>query len=323
MFEIRSRASTVGREVLGGLTTFMAMSYILFVQPAVLSKAGMDPGGVFMATCIASAAACILMGLLANYPIALAPGMGENFFFVFTLCGVGAAAAAFKLTWQEALALTAVVGVLFLALSVVGFRSMIVNAIPDALKSGIAAGIGLFIALIGFEWGNLICHDPVTCVKIAPMAGNYVALLTLLGLGITLALAAFHVRGAVLIGILAGTALTWGAGALSIRPELGLTVEPAEHGVEVAAVRPNSAAELGGGIQPGDRIVAYNWAEIHSQKDYAAAVASAEGMDEVDVEVVRRGERLGVSMPLVLRTIELTGVVGKPRGLGATAGGMF
>ena len=92
MFQIRQRGSTVGREVLGGVTTFMAMSYILFVQPAVLSIAGMDDQAVFLATCISSAAACILMGLLSNYPIALAPGTGENFFFVFTLCGVGAAA---------------------------------------------------------------------------------------------------------------------------------------------------------------------------------------------------------------------------------------
>ena len=214
MFEIRQRGSTVGREVLGGVTTFMAMSYILFVQPAVLSKAGMDAGGVFMATCLSGAAACVLMGLLANYPIALAPGMGENFFFVFTLCGVGTAAGAFKLSWPEALALTAATGVLFLLLSTVGFRSRVLNAIPDALKSGIAAGIGLFIALIGFEWGNLVTHDAVTCVKLASMKGNYVAGLTLLGLAVTLALLAFRVRGAILIGILVATAATWGAGRI-------------------------------------------------------------------------------------------------------------
>ena len=185
MFQIRQRGSTVGREVLGGVTTFMAMSYIIFVQPALLAKIpGMDAGGIFMATCIASALACLLMGLLANYPIALAPGMGENFFFVFMLCGVGAAAGAFKLTWQEALALTAVAGLLFLLLSMVGFRSRVLNGIPDALKSGIAAGIGLFIALIGFEWGNLIQDHPVTFITLAGMKGNYVAALTLLGLSL-------------------------------------------------------------------------------------------------------------------------------------------
>ena len=227
-FEIEQRGSTVGREVLGGLTIFMSMSYILFVQPVVLAKAGMNSDAVFMATCISSAAACVLMGLLANYPIALAPGMGENFFFVFTLCGVATAAGAFKLTWAEALALTTVTGVLFLLLSVVGFRSMVLNAIPDALKSGIAAGIGLFIALIGFEWGNLVTSDPVTCVKLAGLRGNHVAALTLLGLGVTVLLMAFKVRGAILVGILLTTGATvavasaWGLPG--IRPEGVLAV---------------------------------------------------------------------------------------------------
>jgi len=214
MFQIRSRGSTVGREIVGGLTTFMAMSYILFVQPAVLSKAGMDAGGVFMATCIASAAACVLMGLLANYPIALAPGMGENFFFVFTLCGVGAAAGTFSLTWPEALALTAVAGLVFLMLSTVGLRSRVLNSIPDALKSGIAGGIGLFIALIGFEWGNLVTGHPVTFITAADVSHNHVALLTLLGLGVTVLMMALHIRGAILIGILVTTAATWAAGRI-------------------------------------------------------------------------------------------------------------
>ena len=213
-FQIRQRGSTVAREVVGGLTTFMAMSYILFVQPAVLEKAGMNPDGVFMATCIASAVACIVMGLLANYPIALAPGMGENFFFVFTLCGAGAAAGAFKLSWQEAMALTVAVGVVFVLLARFGVRSMLLNSIPDALKSGIAAGIGLFIALIGFEWGNLIQPNPATFVSLANLSGNYVAALTLLGIAVTLTLMAFGVRGAILLGILATTAATWGVGRI-------------------------------------------------------------------------------------------------------------
>ncbi|MBI5724480.1 MAG: NCS2 family permease [Planctomycetes bacterium] len=205
MFEIRQRGSTAGTEILGGLTTFMAMSYILFVQPALLKKTDMDEGGVFMATCIASAAACFLMAFLANYPVALAPGMGENFFFIFTLCAVGAAPGVFRLTWQEALALTAAAGLIFLLLSKVGVRSYMLNAIPDSLKSGIAAGIGLFIALIGFEWGNIVTSDPNTCLTMAPLGGNYVAVLTVIGLAIILTLSALGVRGAILIGILATT----------------------------------------------------------------------------------------------------------------------
>jgi len=230
MFEIKSRGSSVGREVVGGLTTFMAMSYILFVQPALLSKTGMDAGAVFMATCISAAAACVLMGLLANYPIALAPGMGENFFFV-TLCGVGAAGA-FKLTWPEALALTVVVGLLFLLLATVGFRARVLNAIPDALKSGIAAGIGMFIALIGFEWGNLITSHLVTLVTKPEVSGNVVGALTLAALAVTLVLLAFRVRGAILLGILAGTALTWGAGRLGwIEPITVTGLLGAPHGL--------------------------------------------------------------------------------------------
>ena len=129
MFEIKQRGSTVAREVLGGLTTFGAMSYIIFVQPFYLAKAGMNDPGVMMATCISVAVASVLMGLWANYPIALAPGMGLNAFFVFVLVpalakwqlGVG---------WQMGLALTFIAGLIFLALSFVGFRSAVLNSLP-------------------------------------------------------------------------------------------------------------------------------------------------------------------------------------------------
>lgn len=224
MFDIARRGSTPGREVLGGLTTFMAMSYILFVQPAVLKMAGMDSGGVFMATCIASAAACVLMGLLANLPVALAPGMGQNFFFVFTLCGTAG------MVWQEGMALTVVTGLVFLMLSTVGFRSRVLNAIPDSLKSGIAAGIGLFIALIGLQWGNVVVGSAGTDIALAPMHNNYVAGLTLAGLVIILALDLWNVHGAILLGILATTALTWAVGALWGLPGVkwhGLVAMPA------------------------------------------------------------------------------------------------
>jgi len=211
MFEIAERGSTVRRELLGGATTFMAMSYILFVQPAVLSMAGMDSGGVFMATCISSALACILMGVLANYPIALAPGMGENFFFALTLAPA-MAAWGLGTGWEMALAMTVVVGLVFLALSLVGFRSKVMNAIPDALKSGIAAGIGLFIAVIGFSYGNLAVAFPNGLVTFPGLTGNPIGVLTLIGLAVTMTLMAFRVRGAILLGILGTTVvgLVWG-----------------------------------------------------------------------------------------------------------------
>ena len=211
MFDIVRRGSTVRRELLGGATTFMAMSYILFVQPAVLAMAGMDAGGVFMATCISSALACILMGFLANYPIALAPGMGENFFFALTLVPA-MAKWGFGVPWEMALAMTVVVGLIFLALSLVGFRSRVMNAIPDSLKSGIAAGIGLFIAVIGFNYGNLVVAQPNALVTFPGLRENPVGVLTLIGLALTMALMAFRIRGAILLGILSATVvgLIWG-----------------------------------------------------------------------------------------------------------------
>ena len=207
MFEIRLRGSTVGREVLGGVTTFMAMSYIIFVQVGLLGSkgVGMDDGGVLMAVCISSAAACMLMGLLANYPIALAPGMGENFFFAITLVPL-MAKFGLGVGWEMALALTVVAGVLFLLLSTVGFRARILNAIPDALKSGIAAGIGLFIAVVGFTYGNLVVKGGAL-LEFPGFRGNLIACLTLAGLAITMVLMAFRVRGALLIGILATTVI--------------------------------------------------------------------------------------------------------------------
>ncbi|MDY7010418.1 MAG: NCS2 family permease [Planctomycetota bacterium] len=213
MFGIKDRGSTVGREVLGGVTTFMAMSYILFVQVGLLGSkgVGMDDGGVLMAMCISAGIACILMGIWANYPIALAPGMGENFIFV-GFAGAMAGWSMGYLGWQMALALTALAGVIFLLLSTVGFRSRVLNAIPDSLKSGIAAGIGLFIAVIGFSYGNLVVKNPDGLVMFPGFSGNIEAWLTLIGLGITIALLAFRIRGAILIGILAttGIALLWG-----------------------------------------------------------------------------------------------------------------
>ena len=210
MFEIRQRGSTVAREVLGGLTTFGAMSYIIFVQPFFLVNAGMDAGGVMMATCISVAVASVLMGLWANYPIALAPGMGLNAFFVFVLVpalakwqlGVG---------WQMGLALTLIAGLIFLALSFVGFRSAVLNSLPDALKSGIAAGIGLFIAVIGLADGNLI-RAGGGLVEFAGFQNNPVAILTLVGLGVTMVLMALRVRGAILLGILVTTGVAVATG---------------------------------------------------------------------------------------------------------------
>ncbi len=214
MFHIKERGSTVGREILGGVTTFMAMSYIIFVQIGLLGNVcGMDHGGVMMATCFSAAAASILMGLLANYPIALAPGMGENFFFAFTIVPA-AAAWGFGVPWQVGMAMVCCSGVVFLLLSTVGFRSRLLNSIPDSLKSGIAAGIGLFIVVIGFNYGNLT-RAGGALLETPGLGDNQVAWLTLIGLGVTMLLMAFHVRGAILLGILVTTGVAMAMGQVS------------------------------------------------------------------------------------------------------------
>lgn len=210
-FQLAAQGTTVRREALGGITTFLAMSYIIFVQPGVLSQAGMDFRSVMYATCLAAALATFLMGLLANYPVALAPGMGENFFFVYTLCGV--VPLGFGLTWQQALAAVLVAGIFFILLTLSGIRSKIIDSIPNSLKCGIAAGIGLFITLIGLEYGNLVVSSPATLVRLGDFR-HPVALVSVLGLLVMIVLLAYRVRGAILLGLLTTTVIAAGFGLI-------------------------------------------------------------------------------------------------------------
>lgn len=196
MFDLQARNTTVRTEVIAGASTFMTMSYIIFVQPALLAQCGMDYGAVLVATCLASAVATLLMGFLANYPIALAPAMGHNVFFVFTVCiGMG-------YSWQEALGVNFISGALFIALSLFSFRARLVEAIPRSLKSAIAVGIGLLIALLGLEWSGIIVGNPNTLVTLGDLRAAPV-LLSLFGLLLISTLSALRVRGAILIGIIA------------------------------------------------------------------------------------------------------------------------
>lgn len=205
MFRIRQRGSTIARELIGGASTFMALSYIIFVNPVILSAGGMPGPQVMLATCIGAAVGCVLMAFLANYPIAQAPAMGHNAFFAFTVCGA-AAAGGMGLTWQQGLAAICISGSLFVLLSLVGFRSAILNSIPDALKKSIAAGIGLLIALIGLEYGGIIVRHPATLVTLGPLT-HPVPLCALGGLLVMLVLTAWRVRGAILLGIIATAGL--------------------------------------------------------------------------------------------------------------------
>ena len=159
---------------------------------------------VLTATCLAAAVATLLMGLAANYPVALAPGMGENFFFAYTLCG--AVPLGFGLTWQQALAAVFLAGIFFIAITLTGLRAQIVNSIPNSLKCSIAAGIGLFITFIGLEYGGLVVASPGTLVRMGDLR-QPVVLATVSGLLLIVVLLSFRVRGAILMGILASTAI--------------------------------------------------------------------------------------------------------------------
>jgi AGZA family xanthine/uracil permease-like MFS transporter len=207
-FEIQNSGSTVRREVLGGLTTFATMSYIVFVQPTVLSAAGMPFGSVLVATCLSSAVGCFLMALLAHYPIAQAPGMGENFFVAFTVCSTFAGGMGFS--WQAGLAIVFVSGLIFVALSLFGVREQVLRVLPDCLKNTIGPAIGFFITFVGMQWGGIVRSDPATMVGLGKLTSGP-ALLTILGVFLIAGLMARGVRGGILIGIL----VTCAAGVVS------------------------------------------------------------------------------------------------------------
>ena len=203
-FKIKKMGSTVKREMLAGLITFLSMAYILAVNPGILSAAGMDFGAVFLATAIATGLTTILMGLYANYPIALAPGMGINAFFAFTVTFV------FGKTWQFALAAVLVSGLLFLLIAVTGLRKKVIEAIPLQLRYAVSAGIGGFIAFIGLVNMGVIIGNPATLVGLGDLA-NPVALLGLIGLAITGVLMIKKVPGAMFIGLSSTALLGLGA----------------------------------------------------------------------------------------------------------------
>ena len=197
-FKLQENKTSVGRELQAGLTTFAAMAYILAVNPAILANTGMDRGALVTVTALTAALATGLMALLTNYPIALAPGMGINAFFTFTIV------LAHKVPWTEALGMVFVNGVIFLLLSVTGVREKIIAAIPHSLKLAVTCGIGLFIAFIGLKNGGVIVANPATLVSHGNFAAGPVAL-CLFGVAVTLVLVARRVTGAIVISIVVVT----------------------------------------------------------------------------------------------------------------------
>jgi len=234
-FKLSENGTTVRTEIAAGATTFATLSYIIFVQPAVLAQAGMDFGAVMAATCLASAFATLVMGLYANYPIAVAPAMGHNFFFTFTVVlGMG-------VPWAVALGADFLAGALFVALAAVRFREAVMDAVPACLKSAIPVGIGLLIAFVGMQWGGIVVADPGSLVKL----GDLTAPPTLLALGGFLLIAVLQlrrVRGGILIGILVTTAVGAGLGLLPYR---GIVAAP-------PSLRPTLLQlDVAGALRPG------------------------------------------------------------------------
>jgi len=198
LFKLSENKTTVRTEIVAGITTFLTMAYIIFVNPDILSKAGMPFGAVFTATCVAAAIGCLLMAFLANYPIALAPGMGLNAYFAFVVVGK------MSFSWQVALGCVFLSGILFFIISVLPIREWIVNAIPRSLKMAIAAGIGLFLALIALKNAGIVVADPATMVTHGNLK-SWPVLMATLGFALIVALEHRKVIGGVIIGILVVT----------------------------------------------------------------------------------------------------------------------
>ena len=205
VFKLGENKTTVRTEVVAGLTTFLTMAYIIFVNPAILSAAKMPFGAVFAATCVAAAIGCFLMAFLANYPIALAPGMGLNAYFAFGVVG------GMGHTWQVALGCVFISGILFLIISATPIREWIVNAIPKSLKMAIAAGIGLFLALIALKNAGIVVAHPATLVTHGALT-SWPVIMATRGFALSVALEYRRVMGGVIIGILVITLVSVLAG---------------------------------------------------------------------------------------------------------------
>jgi AGZA family xanthine/uracil permease-like MFS transporter len=200
-FRLTEHKTSVRTEVTAGVTTFLTMSYIIFVNPDILSTTGMDRNAVFVATCLAAAIGSLVMGLVANWPIGMAPGMGLNAFFAFTVV------AAMGFTWQQALGAVFISGVIFFLLTITGVRSWLIAGIPHSLRAAIAAGIGLFLGIIALMNSGIVVDNPATLIGLGDLRQPG-PLLAILGFFIIAGLDALKVRGAILIGILAVTVLS-------------------------------------------------------------------------------------------------------------------
>ena len=201
-FKLSQRGTNVSTEILAGTTTFLTMVYIVIVNPAILSDAGMDFNAVFIATILTSVLATLIMGVFANYPIAIAPGMGMNAYFAYSVVAVSG------YSWQVALGTVFVAGVLFVLISLTKFRYVLLDVIPDSLKNAITAGIGLFITFIGLQNAKIIVDSPATLVTLGKLY-EPMTLLTIVGLAVTLLFMLYSVKGAIFFGMLVTAVISY------------------------------------------------------------------------------------------------------------------
>src|SRR5438034_3975571 len=211
LFDLRGHGTSLRTEVIAGLPTFLAMAYIVVVNPVILGDAGMPVAAVAVATCLAAGFGCILMGFLSNYPLAMAPGMGLNAYFTYTVVkGMG-------LPWQTALGCVFLSGVAFLILTVAGVRQLIVSAVPRSLFAAVAGGVGLFIAFIGLSDAGIIVARQGTMVGLGSLT-TPTAAIALLGLLITASLQARGFKGSMLLGIMVTAVIAWTFGLAHFKP---------------------------------------------------------------------------------------------------------
>lgn len=277
-FQLDMHRTTVKTEVTAGFTTFVTMAYIIFVNPSMLAEAGMDRGAVFVATCVAAAIGCFIMGLVANYPIALAPGMGLNAFFTYgVVLGMGH-------TWQAALGAVFLSGILFLLLSMFRVREWIINAIPPILKLGIATGIGAFLALIALKNSGIIVAHPATFVSLGDLT-EFTPLMSIIGFFIIAALTARGIKGGVLVAILLMTTIGLMLGDIEYQ---GLVSAPPSLAPTLMQMDLAAALEL----SMLSVVFAFLFVDLFDTSGTLIAVTQKAGLTDQDGKIPRIGKAL-------------------------------
>jgi len=272
-FEFARLGTNWRTELLAGVTTFVTMAYIVLVNPAILADAGVPLPAVTAATCLSAAFGSILMGIIARYPIALAPGMGLNAYFTYTVC------LKMHVPWQTALGAVFISGVIFLAITAIGVRQMILRAIPHQLYAAVAAGIGLFIAFIGFQHAGLVVRDPNTLVGMGNIR-NPTAYLALLGLILMVALEIRKVKGSILIGVLTITGIAWAMHLVHWTPAKG-----GIHALAGTAFKLNIMGAVNKGLL--EIIFVFFFVDLFDNLGTLVAVTKRAGLIEADHSIPR------------------------------------